>query len=75
MSSLHSNVAPSSGLVKVKLVEAVEMVPPGAGPTVIDVSGAPVSTVNARVAGVWSMLPAASFARTSNVWPPSPRPV
>ena len=74
-SSLHSNVAPSSGLVKLKLVEAVVIVPPAGGPTVIEVSGAPVSTVNARVAGVWSVLPVASLARTENVWAPSPRPV
>ena len=38
------------------------------GPVVIVVSGAAVSTVNARVAGVASALPAASVARTENVY-------
>ena len=37
------------------------------GPPVIVVSGAAVSTVNDRVAGVVSTLPAASVARTENV--------
>ena len=37
------------------------------GPPVIVVSGATVSTVNERVAGVASTLPAASGARTENV--------
>ena len=37
------------------------------GPAVIVVSGAAVSTVNERVAGVASTLPAASVARTENV--------
>ena len=37
------------------------------GPPVIVVSGATVSTVNARVAGEASVLPAASVARTENV--------
>ena len=37
------------------------------GPPVIVVSGAAVSTVNERVAGVASTLPAASVARTENV--------
>jgi hypothetical protein len=30
-----------------------------------------VSTVNMRVAGVWSVLAAASVARTAKVWGPS----
>ena len=41
------------------------------GPRVIVVSGAVVSTVNVRVAGVGSTLPAASVARTENVYVPS----
>ncbi len=41
------------------------------GPVLIVVSGAAVSTVNVRVAGVGSMLPAVSVARTENVCAPS----
>ena len=41
----------------------------------MEVSGATVSTVHARLAGVASTLPARSIARTSNVWMPSERPV
>ncbi len=41
------------------------------GPLSITVSGAAVSTVKVRVAGVGSMLPAASIARTENVCSPS----
>ncbi len=43
------------------------------GPEVIVVSGAIVSTVNVRAAGVGSTLPAASSARTSSVCRPSAR--
>ena len=43
------------------------------GPEVIVVSGAAVSTVKVRVAGVWSVLPAVSVARTLKVWAPSAR--
>ena len=39
------------------------------------VSGAAVSTVQPEEAGVGSTLPAASVARTSNVWLPSLSPV
>ena len=46
-----------------------------AGPAVIVVSGATVSTVKARVAGVASVFPAASIARTLNVWGPWASPV
>ena len=42
-----------------------------AGCDVIVVCGAAVSTVNLRVAGEASVLPAASVARTRTVWPPS----
>ena len=45
------------------------------GPVRIVVCGATVSTVQVREAGVWSMFPAASMARTSNVWEPCERPV
>ncbi len=64
-SSLHSNVEPVSVLVNANDGEALLVVP--VGPLVIVVSGAAVSTVNARVAGVASTLPAASVARTENV--------
>ena len=45
------------------------------GPDVIDVAGAVVSgtlTVNVRVAGEASVLPAASVALTPKVWLPAP---
>ena len=45
---------------------AVAVVVP-VGPPVIVVSGAVVSTVNVRVAGVASTLPGVSVARTENV--------
>ena len=41
------------------------------GPPVIVVSGAVASTVKERAAGVASIAPAASIARTSNVFAPS----
>ena len=66
----HSNVAPGS-LVKANDAELEVMVP--VGPLVIVVSGAAVSTVNVRVAGEPSTLPAASRARTENVLSPSVR--
>ena len=59
-SSLHSNVAPGS-LVNANDDEAPVVTAPSV------VSGAVVSTVNVRVAGVASMLPTASRARTENV--------
>ena len=45
------------------------------GPDVIVVSGATVSTVNVRVAGVASAFPTRSTARTLKVWLPWARPV
>ena len=45
------------------------------GPEVMVVSGGVVSTVHEYVAGVGSVLPAASRARTWKVWLPSARPV
>ncbi len=65
----HSNVAPGFRLVKVNDADVVFVVP--VGPLVIVVSGAAASTVNARDAGVASTLPAASMARTRNVYEPS----
>ena len=41
------------------------------GPASICVCGAVVSTVKLREAGVGSVLPAESVARTSKVWEPS----
>ena len=54
---------------KVKLAAAL-LVSAG-GPESIEVVGAVVSTVQVEVAGVASMLPAWSTARTSNLWEPS----
>jgi hypothetical protein len=45
------------------------------GPESIVVSGAVVSTVQVRVAGEESVLPALSVARTENVWEPSLNPM
>jgi len=68
-SRLHSKVAPVVSDVKSK-VAVVSFVGP-AGADVIVVSGAVVSTVQVRVAGVGSTFPAISAARTSKVWLPS----
>ena len=43
------------------------------GPESIVVCGGVVSTVKVRDAGVASVFPTASVARTSNVWEPSER--
>ena len=67
----HSNVTPVSVPENVKAAVAVLIAP--VGPVLIVVSGAAVSTVNVRVAGVASTFPAASRARTSNVCAPSAR--
>ena len=68
-STRHSNVEPASVEVNVN-VGVLSLVEPR-GPAVIVVSGAVVSTREAcSVAGVASMLPAASVARTSNVCAP-----
>ena len=64
-SSLHSNVEP--GLVEPKPNDGDALFVVPVGPLVIVVSGAEVSTVNARVAGVASTLPAPSVARTEKV--------
>ena len=72
-SSRHSKVEEPS-------LEVNEKVAPVAfvgfdGLPVIVVFGAVVSTVHANEAGERSTLPAASVARTSKVWGPSPRPL
>jgi hypothetical protein len=68
VSSLHSNVEPLSEDVNVNDGAVTVVVP--VGPPVIVVSGAAVSTVNDRVAGLASTLPAPSVARTENVYAP-----
>jgi len=65
VSSLHWNVEPASVEVKANDCDVVFVSP--ATPSVIVVSGATESTVNDRVAGVASVLPAGSMARTENV--------
>ena len=67
----HSNVEPVSELENVNVAVATPIVP--VGPESIVVFGAAVSTVNVRVAGVASTLPAASVARTANVCSPAAR--
>ena len=64
---MHSKVAPASE-EKAKLARA-ELVSP-LGPESIAVSGAAVSTVHLRNAGVASVLPAASLALTEKVCEP-----
>ena len=64
------SVAPGSSDEKVKL-GVVVVGRARWGPESIVVSGAVVSTVKVRLAGVGSVLPAASMARTSKVWAPS----
>ena len=65
----HAKLDPVS--VEEKLnVGVLRLVVPD-GPLSIVVSGAVVSTVNERVAGVWSAFPARSVAQTSKVWRPS----
>ncbi len=71
-STRHWNVEPASVAVKVN-VGVLSL--PGLSTGVSDVSGATVSTVQVREAGVASTLPAASVARTSNVWEPWASPV
>jgi len=65
----HSNVAPASGEEKPKEALFTAIVPDG--PESMVVSGAVLSTVQVRLAGVASMLAAASVALTSKVWEPS----
>ena len=70
-SRLQANVEPDSVAVKLKLADVVVTEPEG--PTVIVVSGARLSIVQLRLAGVASTLPAASAARTWNVCEPFAR--
>ncbi len=69
LSRRHSNVEP--GLVEVNANDGDALLVAPVGPLVIAVSGNEVSTVNVREAGVASTLPAASVARTRNVYVPS----
>ncbi len=59
--------------MKLKVAALVVNVPDG--PLVMVVSGGMVSIVKLRVAGVASVFPAASIARTENVCAPSARPL
>ena len=68
-STLHSNEAPASLEAKVK--DGVWSLPGESGSPMMVVVGATVSTVKVACAGVASVLPAASVARTSKVWEPS----
>jgi hypothetical protein len=69
-SNEHANVAGASVLAKEKVapVEPLGL----AGEAVIDVSGATESTVHVKLAGVASVLPAASLAFTWKVCEPWP---
>ena len=80
-SRLHSNEAtpeatpPLVGSLPVKLKVAFALLLSAGGLPVIVVSGAVRSIVQVYEAGVVSMLPAASTARTRKVWLPSARPL
>ena len=54
-----------------KLKLAAALLESAGGLESIDVVGAVVSTVQVKLAGVGSVLPAWSIARTSNLWEPS----
>ena len=69
LSMRHLKVEPVSVESKEK-VGVLSLVVP-VGPPVIVVFGGAVSTVKSREAGVGSVLPAVSVARTSKVWAPS----
>ncbi len=67
-SSLHSKVAPALSELNVKTTEAADRL---GGAESIKVSGGgwgPVLTVQLYSAGVGSVLPRASLARTRKVW-------
>ena len=72
-SSVQPKVEPVSVALKAKV--AVSEVAMPDGPASIVVSGGVVSTVQVRLAGVGSVLPAGSVARTVNVCEPSARPL
>src|SRR5918999_1530883 len=69
-SSEHSKVAPASA-EKLMIAEVLFVAPDG--PASIVVTGAAVSTVHVRLAGVPSMLPASSMACTQKVCEPTER--
>ena len=71
-SSWHSKVEPGS--VAVNENDALVAFVGSAGVEVIDVSGGVVSIVQVKLAGLASVLPAGSVARTSTVWEPAARP-
>ena len=71
-SSEHSKLEPVSLEAKAKLAEFDWLAAPGC--VVIEVSGAVMSYVHVRVAGVASTLPVPSVARTASVWTPLLRP-
>ena len=69
-STEHSNVESASDEVNSNV--GVESEVTDGGPEVMVVSGGDASTVNENVAGVVSVFPAASVARTAKVCGPSP---
>ena len=69
-STRHSKVAP--GLLALKSKVGVVSFDGSFGPESIVVSGAVRSIAHVYAAGVASVLPAGSVARTSKVWLPSP---
>jgi hypothetical protein len=71
-SSEHSNVAPASLAARVRLAEVLVVL--AAGPDGIVVCGAVESTVQLQVAGVASIEPDESTARTRSSCAPSARP-
>ena len=72
-SSEHSKMLPAS--VPVKLKVALVPLVSASGLVVMVVSGAVMSMVHVKAAGVASTLPAVSMARTWKVWLPAARPV
>jgi hypothetical protein len=72
-SSAHLNPEPDSDDVNVKVAD-VRFVVAGGLPVIV-VSGAVVSIVHVRLAGLGSTLPAASVALTWKVWLVAARPV
>ena len=73
LSKLHAKVLPDSVDVKLKL--ALVLVVDDEGLALIVVSGGVVSMVQEKLAGVESVLPAASVARTWKVWLPADKPL
>src|SRR2546426_8186346 len=68
-SRVHSNVLPAS--VEVNVNSPTWLLDSAGGFVVIVVSGAVVSMVQVKLAGVGSTLPAGSIARTWKVWLPA----